>query len=104
MSTPAQPIFRALAVRRTVAGRAQCPVPGISAAPAVFTAINKDTAEMHHELVLFDADLAQGMSDRGVRILQATDAGELLPRVATTPDLFECRFCPWSERCWGLPA
>jgi hypothetical protein len=79
-------------------------VPGISAAPALFTAINKDTAEMHHELVPFDADLAQRMSDRGVRILQATDAGELLPRVATTPGFFECRFCPWSERCWGLPA
>ncbi|GHC33652.1 hypothetical protein GCM10007291_38420 [Gemmobacter nanjingensis] len=79
-------------------------VPGISAAPAVFTAINKDTAELHHEQVAFDADLAQRMSDRGVRILQATDAGELLPRVATTPDFFECRFCPWSERCWRLPA
>ena len=79
-------------------------VPGISAAAALFTAINKDTAEMHHELVPFDADLAQRMSDRGVRILQATDAGELLSRVATTPDFFECRFCPWSARCWGLPA
>ena len=32
-------------------------VPGISAAPALFTAINKDTAELHHELVPFDADL-----------------------------------------------
>jgi hypothetical protein len=79
-------------------------VTGISAAPALFTAINKDTAELHHELVPFDADLALRMSDRGVRILQATDAGELLPRVATTPDFFECRFCPWSERCWRLPA
>lgn len=78
-------------------------VPGISAAPAVFTAINKDTAEMHHELVPFDAGLAQRMSDRGVRILQATDAGELLPRVAANRDFFECRFCSWAERCWGLP-
>jgi len=78
-------------------------VPGISAAPAVFTAINKDTAEMHHELVPFDADLAQRMSDRGVRILQATDAGELLPRVAQNRDFFECRFCSWAERCWNLP-
>ena len=78
-------------------------VPGISAAPAVFTAINKDTAELHHELVPFDAGLAQRMSDRGVRILQATDAGELLPRVAANRDFFECRFCSWSERCWGLP-
>ena len=77
-------------------------VLGISAAPAVFTAINKDTAEMHHELVPFDAALAQRMSDRAVRILRATDAGELLPRIATSRDFFECRFCPWAERCWGL--
>ncbi len=78
-------------------------VPGISAHPALFTAINKDTAELHHELVPFDAGLAQRMSDRGVRILQATDAGELLPRIATNRDFFECRFCPWAARCWGLP-
>ena len=78
-------------------------IPGISANPALFTAINKDTAELHHELVPFDAALAQRMSDRGVRILQATDAGELLPRIATNRDFFECRFCPWAARCWGLP-
>jgi len=46
-------------------------VPGISAAPALFTAINKDTAELYHEQVPFDAELAQRMSDRGVRILRA---------------------------------
>ncbi len=79
-------------------------VPGISANPALFTAINKDTAELHHELVPFDAELAQRMSDRAVRILRATDAGDLLPRIATSRDFFECRFCPWAERCWGLPA
>ena len=72
--------------------------------PALFTAINKDTAELHHELVPFDAGLAQRMSDRAVRILRATDAGELLPRVATTRDFLDCRFCPWAERCWALPA
>jgi hypothetical protein len=75
-------------------------VPGISAAPALFTAINKDTAELHHELVPFDADLAQRMSDRAVRILRATDAGELLPRIAASRDFFECRFCPFAARCW----
>ena len=77
-------------------------VPGISAAPALFTAINKDTAELHHELVPFDAALAQRMSDRAVRILQATDAGELLPRIAANRDFFECRFCAHAERCWEL--
>jgi hypothetical protein len=79
-------------------------VPGICSNPALFTAINKDTAELHHELVAFDAGLAQRMSDRAVRILQATDAGELLPRIATTRDFHECRICPWGQRCWGLPA
>ncbi|ALK09022.1 PD-(D/E)XK nuclease family protein [Blastochloris viridis] len=79
-------------------------VPGISDNPAVFTAINKDTAELHHELVPFDAGLAQRISDRAVRILQATDADELLPRIAMTRDFHECRMCPWAERCWGLPA
>jgi len=79
-------------------------VPGVSVAPALFTAINKDTAELHHELVPFDADLAQRMSDRAVRILQATDAGELLPRIATSRDFFECRFCAHANRCWSLAA
>ncbi|CUW37101.1 conserved protein of unknown function [Magnetospirillum sp. XM-1] len=76
-------------------------VTGISASPALFTAINKDTAELHHELVPFDGELAQRTSDRAVRILQATDAGELLPRMTSDPDYFECRFCPWKMRCWA---
>jgi hypothetical protein len=79
-------------------------VPGIAEHPALFTAINKDTAELHHELVPFDAALAQRMSDRAVRILQATDAGDLLPRIAQQSDHFECRMCPWAQRCWSLPA
>ena len=78
-------------------------VPGIASAPALFTAINKDTAELHHELVPFNAELAQSMSDKAVRILQATDAGELLPRLTNNPDFYECRFCSWSVRCWELP-
>jgi hypothetical protein len=79
-------------------------VPGISDNPALFTAINKDTAELHHELVPFDSGLAQRMSDRAVRILQATDGGELLPRIAVTRDFHECRMCPWADRCWRLTA
>ena len=78
-------------------------IPGVATNPALFTAINKDTAELHHELVPFNAELAQRMSDRAVRILQATDAGELLPRIARARDFFECRMCPWATRCWSQP-
>jgi hypothetical protein len=79
-------------------------VPGLATNPALFTAINKDTAELHHELVPFDAELAQRMSDRAVRVLMATDAGELLPRIARDRDFFECRMCSWANRCWSLSA
>lgn len=76
-------------------------IPGISENPALFTAINKDTAEIYFEQVPFNGELAQRASDRGVRILQACDAHELLPRLANDPTHYECKFCPWQDRCWG---
>jgi hypothetical protein len=68
---------------------------------ALFTALNKDTCEIHHELVPFDPAAAQTLSDKAVDVLRAADAGDLLPRIATNPDFFLCRFCPFSMRCWG---
>lgn len=75
-------------------------VPGIAANPALFTAINKDSEELYFEPVPFDGGLAQRMSDRAVRILQATDAGELLPRAFIDSTHVECRSCAWQDRCW----
>ena len=76
-------------------------VPGVSANPALFTAINKDTQEIWFELLPFDGGLAQRMSDRAVRVITATHAGEVLPRHAMTPTHQECKFCAWQDRCWG---
>jgi hypothetical protein len=76
-------------------------IPGISEHPALFTAINKDTAELYFELVPFNAELAQKASDRAVSILNACEAHELLPRAAADPCHFTCKFCAWQERCWG---
>lgn len=75
-------------------------VPGISHNPALFTAINKDNQELYFGSVPFDGGLAQRMSDRAVRILTATEAGDLLPRIATTPTHYECKACAWQDRCW----
>ncbi|OZA72862.1 MAG: hypothetical protein B7X78_00045 [Sphingomonadales bacterium 39-62-4] len=74
---------------------------GLTEAPALFTAINKDTSELWHELVPFDGGLAQSVSDKAVRILQACDAGEWLPRVASEPGFFECTTCAFKQRCWA---
>ncbi|MBK7024013.1 MAG: hypothetical protein IPH41_11075 [Sulfuritalea sp.] len=79
-------------------------IPGISDHPALFTAINKDTQELWFELVPFDRGLAQRMSDRAVRVLRATEAGEQLPRVAAEPGYYECKYCAWAKRCWAVCA
>jgi len=46
--------------------------------PAIFTALNADTMEIYTELVPFDAALAQRMSDRAVKVISATEAGDPL--------------------------
>ena len=76
-------------------------VTGISDNPALFTAINKNTQEIWFELMPFDGGLAQRMSDRAVKVISATDAGEQLPRHTTTPTHHECKFCAWQDRCWS---
>lgn len=78
-------------------------VPGIADHPALFTAVNKDNQALYVEAVPFDGGLAQRMSDRAVRILQATDAGELLPRAFLDATHVECRSCAWQDRCWRNP-
>ena len=71
--------------------------------PALFTAVNADTCERLHLLVPFDAERAQAWSDRAATIIEATRAGELLPRFTTDPEDWRCRFCGHRERCWGQP-
>lgn len=73
---------------------------GLHEQPALFTAVNADTMEIYAERVPFDAALAQRMSDRAVKVITATEAGELLPRAFVDPTHFECRMCPWQDRCW----
>ncbi len=73
----------------------------LTEAPALFTAVNADTMEIYVELVAYDGALAQRMTDRGVQVISATEAGELLPRVAQTSDYYECRWCNWPNRCWS---
>jgi hypothetical protein len=78
--------------------------------PALFTALNRDTFELHCELVPFDAALAQQASDRAALVVRASDAQELLPRAAADRTSALCRGgrtggewhgpCAWQERCW----
>jgi hypothetical protein len=68
--------------------------------PCLFTVVNADTCERLFFLMPFDAQLAQTMSDRAVTVIEATRAGELLPRAYDDPDGWHCKMCQWRERCW----
>ena len=67
---------------------------------ALFTALNKDTQELHHEVVPFDPTEAQTLSDKAVDVIRAAAAGELPPRIAANPDFYLCRWCAYAARCW----
>jgi hypothetical protein len=68
--------------------------------PAIFTAVNADTMERLSLLVPFEAERAQAWSDRAVTIIEATRAGELLPRGFDDPADWRCRMCSHHKRCW----
>ena len=69
--------------------------------PAFFTVVNADTCERLHFLVPFDAQLAQTTSDRAVAVIEATRAGELLPRVTENPRTGAAACAAIEGRCWG---
>ena len=73
---------------------------GVAEHPALFTATNADTCERLHLLVLFNAARAQAWSDRAVAVIEATRAGELLPRITDDPTDWRCKLCGHRERCW----
>lgn len=68
--------------------------------PALFMCLNADTCERLNFLVPFDARLARAISDRAVTVIEATRAGELLPRITNDPDDWRCRMCSHRARCW----
>jgi hypothetical protein len=70
----------------------------------LFTIMNADTMEMHHELVAYEPATHQSMTDRAWRILTAMDRGEMVLRGFRDSAAWECRYCDWSQSCWEKAA
>jgi len=70
--------------------------------PCCFTVLNKNTSEIYIELMPFNAELAQSTSDKAVNIIKATNAEEMLPRVAQNNDYYGCKWCEFRNTCWSL--
>jgi hypothetical protein len=71
--------------------------------PALVTCANADTCEVLHLGLPFDAGRAKEAIDHAKAIIDATRAGELLPRFTGDPGNFQCRICQHRRRCWGKP-
>jgi len=67
----------------------------------LFTIINADTMEMHHEIVAYDHAVHDNMISRAQRILLAIKAQELLPRGFDDPTVWQCKWCRYGARCWA---
>lgn len=68
--------------------------------PCVFSVLNKNTSEVYIELVPYDKELAQKISDKAVQILEATKCNDILPRIAQSDDFYLCKFCDYRKTCW----
>ena len=68
--------------------------------PCCFTVLNKNTSEIHIELIPFNQDLAQSTSDKAVNIIRATRGNDMLPRIAQNDDFFMCKWCEFRNTCW----
>lgn len=69
----------------------------------IFTACNKNTQQMHHELIEFDPARAQLLSDRGLNTIRSHEAGALPPRCTNNRDFHICKKCDRRVGCWSDP-
>jgi hypothetical protein len=76
-------------------GQANLYMGYLDLAACLFSALNKNTQEVHHELIEFDAVEAQQLVDRAVGIVR----GWLPPRIALMPTRM-CAFCQFNAQCW----
>ncbi|MDR3187121.1 MAG: hypothetical protein LBT63_01675 [Holosporaceae bacterium] len=67
--------------------------------PCLFTALNKDTSELYHELIAFDAEAAQRYSDRAVQIIKASENNEMMPCISSDSSFYKCKMCSYRQEC-----
>jgi len=68
----------------------------------LFTIQNRNTGEVHAEIIPFDALAAQEASDRAVRVVSSSNPTEL-NRIGRDTTDFRCKFCDFKGTCWAQP-
>lgn len=82
-------------------GQTQLNMAYLDISYTLFTALQKNDEQLHHELVILDAAIAQEISDKSVSVVRAVESGGLLPRIASHRDYYRCKWCDWRQTCWN---
>ena len=67
----------------------------------LYMAVNKNTDEIHSEIVLFDAIYYQQYFERAGKIVEAKVPP---PKISNNPKFFKCTFCDFKPVCQGKDA
>lgn len=68
----------------------------------IFTVVNADTMDLQHLYIPRDFNVARSVRDSVEHIFSAVHMGEMVPRISTDPNYFECKsFCDFYQECWG---
>ena len=73
---------------------------GLTDNPAIFSAINRDSLEIYWEVVPHDPEFTVLLEAKGMRIIAACEAGEMLPRAFNDPNYYQCKWCEYHSLCW----
>lgn len=63
---------------------------------ALYMAVNKDTDELHAEIIVLDPILADKFLDRGTGLIYTETPPD---RISNTPGFFKCKFCDKAQAC-----
>lgn len=66
---------------------------------ALYMMVNKETDELHAEIVYYDENIADRFTERAKEIIFADYA---MPRMNNSPTFFKCKWCDKAAVCHGL--
>ena len=69
----------------------------------LFTCLNRDTGDIHVEVIPFNARDCQDYIDKVVRIVSSQNPEEM-GKVSKDPSDFRCKFCDYRQRCHSTPS
>ena len=70
----------------------------------LFSTINKDTAEIYHCVIPYQASALQKLADKGASLIKALQMQLIPARIAANPDFYICKQCDRREMCWKMAA